>query len=116
MAADDPLDNGKADPCTLKLGVGMKPVDRQEHLCLMLRIEACAVVSYMINSLPVLLMVQNSIFAPSVVEVNFQAFATRFVRTIFLLAKASGRAFDIVILDLTVKRGMGGEEAVRKLQ
>ena len=31
-------------------------------------------------------------------------------------AMEAGRPFDAVILDLTVRAGMGGEEAVRKLQ
>jgi CheY-like chemotaxis protein len=34
----------------------------------------------------------------------------------FREAIQSGRPFDIVILDLTVKGGMGGEQAIRKLQ
>ena len=31
-------------------------------------------------------------------------------------AKGSARPFDVVILDLTVKGGMGGEEAIRKIR
>jgi len=31
-------------------------------------------------------------------------------------ARRSGRPFDVVILDLTVKGGMGGEEAIRKIR
>ena len=31
-------------------------------------------------------------------------------------ARESGRPFDVVILDLTVKGGMGGEEAIRKIR
>jgi len=34
----------------------------------------------------------------------------------FKAAREAGRPFDITILDLTVKRGMGGEETVRKLK
>ena len=33
----------------------------------------------------------------------------------FIQAKAVGRPFDVVILDLTIRGGMGGEEALRKL-
>ncbi|MDA8240860.1 MAG: response regulator [Nitrospiraceae bacterium] len=34
----------------------------------------------------------------------------------FRQAKAAGRPFDVVILDLTVKAGMGGEKAIRILR
>ena len=34
----------------------------------------------------------------------------------FCHARESGSPFDVVILDLTVKGGMGGEDAVRKLR
>jgi CheY-like chemotaxis protein len=34
---------------------------------------------------------------------------------LFRRARAGGRPFDVVILDLTVKSGMGGEEAIRRL-
>ncbi|MDY6862194.1 MAG: response regulator [Thermodesulfobacteriota bacterium] len=34
---------------------------------------------------------------------------------LYLKAKGSGDPFDAVIMDLTVKDGMGGEEAVKKL-
>ena len=33
----------------------------------------------------------------------------------YAAAKAAGRPFDVVILDLTVRGGMGGAEAMRKL-
>ena len=36
--------------------------------------------------------------------------------TLFQEAKLSGFPFDLVILDLTVKGGMGGEEAIRKIR
>lgn len=34
----------------------------------------------------------------------------------FILARDSGKPFDIVILDLTVKSGMGGEQTIRELR
>ena len=34
----------------------------------------------------------------------------------FLLARKTGRSFDLLIFDLTVKGGMGGEEAIRRIQ
>jgi CheY-like chemotaxis protein len=34
----------------------------------------------------------------------------------FILARGSGKPFDIVILDLTVKSGMGGEQTIRELR
>ncbi|MDA8077916.1 MAG: response regulator, partial [Nitrospiraceae bacterium] len=34
----------------------------------------------------------------------------------YLAAKKSGRPFDVVILDLTVKGGLGGEETIGKLR
>jgi CheY-like chemotaxis protein len=34
----------------------------------------------------------------------------------FIHAKADGSPFDVLILDLIVKGGMGGEEAIRKLR
>jgi CheY-like chemotaxis protein len=36
--------------------------------------------------------------------------------TLFREARDEGSPFDIVILDLTVKRGMGGEETIRRLR
>ncbi len=35
---------------------------------------------------------------------------------LFLQAREAGRPFDLIILDLTVKGGMGGEEAIRKIR
>jgi CheY-like chemotaxis protein len=35
---------------------------------------------------------------------------------LFREARAAGAPFDLVILDLTVKGGMGGEEAIRKIR
>jgi CheY-like chemotaxis protein len=35
---------------------------------------------------------------------------------LFLGAKKAGKPFDIVVLDLTVKNGMGGEETIRRLR
>ena len=35
---------------------------------------------------------------------------------LFRAAREEGRPFDVVILDLTVKNGMGGEEAIRRLR
>jgi CheY-like chemotaxis protein len=35
---------------------------------------------------------------------------------LFRRAREQGRPFDVVILDLTVKKGMGGEEAIRRLR
>ena len=35
---------------------------------------------------------------------------------LFRSAREEGRPFDVVILDLTVKNGMGGEEAIRRLR
>jgi CheY-like chemotaxis protein len=34
----------------------------------------------------------------------------------FRRARESGRPFDVIILDLTVKGGMGGEAAIRKIR
>ena len=35
---------------------------------------------------------------------------------LFRQAREAGNPFDLVILDLTVKGGMGGEEAIRKIR
>ena len=35
---------------------------------------------------------------------------------LFLGARKAGNPFDIVVLDLTVKNGMGGEETIRRLR
>jgi two-component system, cell cycle sensor histidine kinase and response regulator CckA len=34
---------------------------------------------------------------------------------LFRLAKESGTAFNVVIIDLTIKEGMGGDKAIKKL-
>jgi CheY-like chemotaxis protein len=34
----------------------------------------------------------------------------------FRHAREAGRSFDVVILDLTVKRGMGGEQAIGRIR
>ena len=49
-------------------------------------------------------------YAASTAESGEQAVA------LFCKAREEGSPFDIVILDLTVKRGMGGEETVRRLR
>ena len=53
MAADDPLDNAEADSCALEFLVGMEPLEWRKQFFLILRVEPCAVVPDIIDSLSV---------------------------------------------------------------